>query len=312
MAPEPHEAGEAATAPPDDRELADLTRIRGEITAALETQQERAQASAVAVRDLEQQQTDLLAAGLDAAGLRPRLRDARDDLAEWARSIALLRQRLEETYSQIASVGSRAELAGLRGELAQAVAELDELGGREGERQRAAVLAIRDAAVEFTAVYSEREAAAARVRQLAQAVAAKAQAAGEPGPDVPPAVITMLSVPGDANAGPQLALLQAIHQARQGNVAAVALRLGEAFGWLPPAPPTTEELAQQRQVAEQREKQLAGMKAKQELGPGGSPSGETTDLWNGQPVPVHMPHPLDVFRAPGSPGNYGPGYRTGW
>lgn len=51
---------------------------------------------------------------------------------------------------------------------------------RSGQRQRAAVLAVREAAAEFTATYREEEAAGLRVEQLAQAVAAGAVAFGEP------------------------------------------------------------------------------------------------------------------------------------
>jgi hypothetical protein len=125
--------------------------------------------------------------------------------------------------------------------------------------------------------------------------------------------VTRLSLRGGI--GPELALTQAAHAAQRGDVAAVAAGLGQANGWLPAGPPSAEELAEQRRIAGERAKQLEELRAAQQRGPGSSPSGETADLDGSErEVPVRCigPTPLDVFRAPGSPGSYGAGYRTGW
>jgi hypothetical protein len=294
-----------------DGALAELTRIRDEITTALETQVARAEASARAVNDLEQQQTDHLAAGLDASALRPRLRDARDDLADWARSVGLLQQRLAEVDEHIAAWHASKELDRMRGELDAAVAERDAVFARTGERMRAAVLAVREAAQEFTAALSDEREAEARAGQLAQAVGASVAAP----------VRTAISAPPGFDSGAPLALTRAIQEAYKGDVTAVARRLGEVNGWLPPGPPTPEELEQFRKVAEDRERMVAEAKAAASRGPRAPEEpqvasvdhfGRPFDKFGNELVPRgSLPHPLDVYRIPVA-GNYDSGYRTGY
>jgi hypothetical protein len=217
-----------------DAQLAELHRIRGGLAADAATHEDRAQASRSAVTALEAERLAMLEHGQDAQSLRQRRRDAEDDTADSETAAALVRQRLARVDHQIAGIVARQELAAIRAQLGEAVTA--RVWSRSGERQAAAVLAVRDAAADFAMVPGDERQADEAVRQLAEAAAAYADRLGEPAPVVPEAVSTALSVPPDVMGGQPLALLKAITQARAGNVPAVCRQLGETFGWLPVSP----------------------------------------------------------------------------
>lgn len=317
--PEPAGEDEAAG-------LAALGELRAALVEQLETHSGRADSSLKAVRDLERQRIEVLADGGDAAALRERIRDARADLDDWATATHLLSERLAAVDGRIAEINGRRELDAKRAELDAAVAVRDAVYARSGDRLRAAVAAVRAAAEDFCAVFAEEQAADARVMALAHAVAAGAQALGEAAPMVPAAVSTGISVgAADAYAGPPLALTRALTRAQHGDVAAVAEQLGQVNGWLPPPPPTAEEIEQYRKVAADRARQLAELKAAAQSGPrvpeqpvpvGTDQFGRPVDQFGNVLVPRgSLPHPMDVYRegyANGTGGAHGSGYRTGW
>jgi hypothetical protein len=146
---------------------------------------------------------------------------------------------------------SRQEFEQIQAQLAEAVTARAEVFERSGERQAAVVLGIRDLAADFVKVAADERQADELVQQLAETAAAYATRLGVPAPVVPLPVSTCISLrPVDAPGGQPLALLMAINEARAGRVQAVAARLGEAFGWLPP---TASELA----AAHERFRELA-------------------------------------------------------
>ncbi len=155
-------------------ELAELETQRGELDRIAGVHEERAQASRSAVMELEAERLAALEAGRDAAPLRPRIASACADADDSATAAQMVRGRVAVIDERIAEIKGCRELAVLRAELAAAVAERDEVCARSGQRQRAAVLAVREVAEEFTATYREEEAAGRRMEQLAQAVAAGA------------------------------------------------------------------------------------------------------------------------------------------
>jgi Homeodomain-like domain-containing protein len=300
--------------------LAALAEKREEAAATLADLEARAQASRDAIAALEGERLELIGAGKDAAPLRARMTSARDDLADWETAAAMARQNLATADTRIAEVHAEAELAALRAELDAAVAERDRVFAMSGDRQRAAVAAVRAAAEDFCAVFADEDAAAAKVTSLMAGVVAGAQAAGEAAPPVPAPASTALAVPGDATGGPALALYRAITAARAGNVQSVAAQLGEAFGWLPPGLPTAEELEQRRKLAEYRQAELERLrKADKRIEVDEGPRLVGLDHF-GRPVDEHgnvyqpravIPRPDDVWTRPYAAGNYGPGYRTG-
>lgn len=284
-------------------ELAELETQRAELARITELHEDRAEASRTAVTQLELERHEALAAGRDAAPLRGRIRDASDDAADSETAAQLTRERLAPVEARIAELNARQALDTMRADLAAAVNVRDEVYSRSGDRQRAAVLAVRDAASDWTATFTEEQAAQLRVEQLGQAVTAAAAALGELLPQVPPAVSTMLSVPGDAIVGGPLALTRAMYRAREGNVAAVAVQLAEALGYLPPS---AEELEADRAMWQERAAATAATV------PGAGPTVEHPAHWpasvsldsDGHPLAPpdpDRPRPQQVV-APGSLG----------
>jgi len=306
-----------------DGALAELGKIRATLVEQLETHQGRADASMRAVQDLEQERLSVLADGGDAVQLRQRIRDARGDLDDWATATSLLTQRLAEVDQHIAAWNLSKELAGLRAELDTALAEQAEVYARSGDRQRAAIEDVAAAARKFCAVITDERAVTERVTVLRAAVADRANRLGQPGPDAVLPVTTAITAPAAADAGPPLALARAIHAAHSGNVTIVARELGLVNGWLPPALPATEELERWRKACEEREKQLADLKAAQVSGPVEQPDvrlvpvgfdvdGVPVNRWGDRIVPRgSLPHPMDVYRHSVA-GNYGSIFRTGY
>lgn len=241
--------------PQEDAELAALQQMRVALAEQIADHQGRAEASRKAIGALTAERDELLAEGKDAAPLRSRVGSAVMDLEDWTRAAELLAPKLAAVDARIAGIEARRELTAMRAVLAAAVAERDEVLAGIGDRQRAAVLAVKSAAEEFVATYREEEAARLRVEQLATAVTAGAVSLGEPLPDVPAAVGTMLQPPHDAIAGPALALVRATYRAREGNVAAVAVQLAETLGWLPPDPAElAADLERMRQMYAQQQR----------------------------------------------------------
>lgn len=286
-----------------DEVLAEAAAERAGLIEQLALYEARAAASRAALTQLEVERHEMLAAGRDAQPLRSRRRDAEDDAQDSEDAAELVRQRIARLDESIAATRARLDLIGLRAELAAAVTARGEVCSRSGDRQRAAVLAVREAAEEFTATYREELAAVLRVEELGQAVAATAASLGEPLPQVPPAVSTMLSVPGDAIVGGPLALTRAMYRAREGNVAAVAVQLAEALGYLPPS---AEELEADRAMWQERAAATAATV------PGAGPTVEHPAHWpasvsldsDGHPLAPpdpDRPRPQQVV-APGSLG----------
>jgi hypothetical protein len=121
---------------------------------------------------------------------------------------------------------------------------------------------------------------------------------------VPAAESTVLWV-ADAPGGAPLALTRAVNEARKGDVPAVAVRLAEAFGWLPPAPLTAEEVAawQARQAELARQQPQPGA-------PWTRPDTSSVDVdaqGNALPpqMPARQPHPSDAYMPHGAAAGIG-------
>jgi hypothetical protein len=216
----------------DDAELSALRGRQEELAAEVTNFAGRAEASRAAVADLEAERLQLLSAGQDAQHLRSRRRDAEDDFADSATAAEIAQGALAVVGEQIAAVEARKAERRLRAELAEAIETRGRVLATIGDRQRAAILAVKAAAEDMCAVVADDRAAQARVEQLAAAVTASAAALGLPGAVVPAAVSTGLTVPAGVTA--PLPYSQAMMAAAAGNAAIVAVRLAETWGWLPP------------------------------------------------------------------------------
>lgn len=277
----------------------ELEAERDELVKAIAMHEDRAAASRGALAGLEAERIRLLDSDSDAAPLRPRIAQARDDLADSETAAQLARGRLAPVEARLAELAALRDLAAMREQLAAAVAERDAECARTGDRQRAAVLAVRDAAVEFVAALADERRVVDRVDQLERAVAAGAAAYGEPRPVVPPAPGTGLHVDPSLAAGGPLALMRAFSEAQVNRPEAVAVRLAEAYGWLPPDP--AEVAAEMERMRAWRE----GM-ARQAAAPQtGQPwtRGDTSQVGldrggreiGGAAWPWGRPHPLDAY-----------------
>lgn len=286
---------------------ADRDRLAGQLLAF----QERAQASWSGKQTLEQERDQLLLDTGDASGVDQRLEDADRNLRKWVRGAELITPQLAEVNARIGRLSGYRELADLRAGLDAAVAERDEVHSRSGDRQRAAVAAVRAAAEDFCAVAADERVVTGKVAALASAVTQRAMQLGEAMPGIPEPPKTGLTVRGDVR-GPELALVRALTQALAGDVAAVARHLAEVNGQLP-TEPSAEEIERFRQMTADRERQLVEQKSAP--GPGGSQA-HTADLdHTGREIWPRPPHPLDVYGqgyANTTGGSYGTGYRTGW
>lgn len=243
-------------------------------------------------------------------GLRERARNAADEAQDWAKAAELGRAKLARIGQQIDVLLARDALAAAEAELAKAIGTRDAMYARSGDRQRAAVDAVWAAAQDFAAVPADEQSADSAVAQALSAVAALCLQLGVPQPHVPAAAPSWLPVPGDAPAGGPLALTRAMYQARRGDVAAVAELLGAAGGWLPPAPPTEDELAERRKLAEQRARILEQERVRTMAGPGWQPPPAGTDLDDGWGKPLR-PDRNDGY--PGTPPSTAYGFPIrGW
>lgn len=296
--------GEQADDYSQDGELAALLARREALAGALSDHLGRAQASAEAVRVLEAERLQVLAEHRDAAPLRDRLRNAQDDARDSADAAELTRRQIADVDAQIAVIEQRRSLAGLRGDLAAAVAERDAVCARTGELQRAAVLAVRVAAEQFTGALAADRAVVTRAEELAAAVTAMALEVGEQPPVVSPAASSALWVaPDTAVAGGPLALWRAISEARQGNQAAVAELLGICNGWLPPS--EAERAEADAEWRKRAEAITASQPAAQPPAPWphADPASVGIDA-QGRPLPWRpAPHPLDFYNAPANWGD---------
>jgi len=197
---------------------------------------------------------------------------------------------------QLAEVDDRRELARQRAELAAAIAGRDTVWAASGDRQRAAVLAIRDAAAQWVKVYQEEQETAARVEQLAAAVAGRAQRLGEPAPVVTaPEQIRLIVGQHESRSGGGLALIQAEQAARMGAAYApqVAQLLGMANGWLASGVQGGPQVAGQAVLAD---RMAAGFELarRQSAGP------PTVPDKPGYGAAAPPPHVLNALRGSGS------------
>jgi len=301
---EEHPAGssmEAALAELDER-LAALQPPRDKQADIVGGLEEREAVSRSAMAALDAEKLAALSEGRADVGLRERYRNACDDAEDWAKAAALAREKLAALDEGIAAIAGRRDLVLLISDWRSAHERHAELAAVTGARQRSAVLAVRDAAVEFVAAGAEEQAAAERAAELARAVAERAQRLGVPVSPLPPVQSTAVVAPHDAMSGPQLALGRAFHQARVPDIPAVAVLLGECNGWLPPLPPTPEEQsaadAAARELAAYRQAELERLQAGQrgEPVPPGWDGSVGLDA-NGQPLPQWQvaPHPRDAY-----------------
>jgi hypothetical protein len=282
--------------------LAQLGETRDELIGQLTDLQGRAAASRQALDGLEAERIKLLASGQDAAPLRPRVASASADLADWQTAAGLVQQQIAIADQRIAEVQAEQQLAGMRAELAPAIAERDAAVRATGGRMAAAVLAVRAAAEEFTAALADETAARDRAELLAAQVASLAGSLGEPGPDLPAEPeSTVLAVRGGDIGGAELELYRAMGAARLGQAGVVARHLAEAFGWLPPT------RAEQAADAERMRAQWAEMDRRMRQ-PKPAPQawtrpdassydvdadGREVRPWGHRP-PI-QPHPLDAY-----------------
>lgn len=98
--------------------------------------------------------------------------------------------------------------------------------------------------------------------------------------------------------GAELALVRASWRAREGNAAAVAVQLAEAFGWLPPSP--EEQAAEWERLRRLRAPQPAPQRGQ----PWTRPDVSSVDVGEyGREIyqPRYPPHPLDSYWGWASP-----------
>lgn len=292
----PSAAGEAGapelavpqSSPEDEARLLALTGRREELAGTVAVCEERAAASRQAAARLDAERIEALAAGRDAQDLRPRRQNAEDDARDSDDMAVLMRQKLEAVDQEIGGICARRELARLRGELAAAESRRAVVCAGIGDRVRAAVAAVAEAAREVVAARADERAAGEAVSQLGQAVTAGALVLGEPGPDLAATPeSTWPSAPQDVT---PVAWSRMCNAAAKGDTAWAAKEMAELLGWLPPAPPTAEELAEQsaryQEMAAFRQAELDRLRADQQR------AHESTVL------PPLQPHPLDGYRFP--------------
>lgn len=273
---------------PGDDGLAALQLERDAQAEHVEGLRQREAVSRQAAAELDAERLRGLADGIADPALRQRIANAQADAADWSTAAELAQAKLAGIDEQIAAVEARRELTAMRAELAAAVAGRDAVCAATGERQRICVQAVRAAAEGFCLAMADEREAIERAEQLAVTVAARSAALGEPAPVVPPAVSTGLWVSPESGWGPPVALLRAINQAREGHAQAVAVQLGEAFGYLPPDP---AELAAERDrmLAMAAERDRAEQEHRQHLAP--------------QPQVRHLPEHLGASVSVDAAGN---------
>jgi outer membrane murein-binding lipoprotein Lpp len=252
------DGGPAEPGGQEDGAVDELTRQRDELAARVAALEARAEAARSQVATIELERREALARADDGASFAGRRRQALEEAEDAAESARVLSGEVARIEQQLAEDADRRELARQRDELAAAIAERDAVYAASGDRQRAAVLAVRDAAAGWVAVYTDERRTAGRVEQLAAEVTERAQRLGGPLPAVAPPASTRLTVsPAESySGGAGLALEQAAYAAQEGPSRAprVAELLGRANGWLPAG------------AAEQSGPQVAGQAL-----PGGGP-----------------------------------------
>jgi hypothetical protein len=299
------ELGAIDTAAERGERLAQETKRREELAARLADLEERAAASRQALAILEAERTTLLADGKDAAPLRPRVASASADLADWETAAGMVRQEVGLAEACITAIQAEEELTALREQLAPSVAERDAAIRATGGRMAAAVLAVREAAEEFTAALLDEKAARERADLLAAQVASLAGSLGQPGPDMPAEPeSTILNLHGGDIRGPELELVRAMGAARMGHVELVAKHLAEAFGWLPQS--REEQAAEWEQWRLQRaERDRQMLQPKPAAEPWTRPDRSFDVDQNGREIrypgyrPPRAPHPMDTYNFPG-------------
>jgi len=271
----------------DEAELTELRKQHDTQTAVVRGLEERESVSRSAMTTLEAEHLAGLAEGRSDPELRQRYENAGKDAADWAKGAELARGKLASIGRQIEAVQERTEFGRLCEQLAEADAE------------------DRAAAESFVAAGTRTREAAARKQELLAAVTAMSARVGKPVPVLEPVQSTALWVSSDYVAGQPVHLMRALSAARQGlPIEKVCAELGEAAGWLPPPPPSPEEVAawQARQAEMAQQQHAPRPLANPVLRPGDEASVGVDQHGNPvrwRPVP---PHPLDSYRAPMSVG----------
>jgi hypothetical protein len=329
VAPEPQPAAEPVSAPGEhDAEITALLEAREAIAAALLVQEDRADASRQALAGLDAERLAMLESGRDAAVLRPRTRDAEDDLKDWQTAADLLAGRLAEVNGAITRLSAERDLAAGQAALAAELAAGEQLAAAAPAVLREAVQAIRAASASVVGYRVSVAAAQARIGGRHQAVSAALETLGQPRGPVPvlgqaaplPAVPRNEAVgalgrgwelAGTAAAGDGLGTHAAERLTAELAAAAAGDVYGRAAAWEASA---AERQAQAQAGAEWRAKQAAELQAVRERGLSGGAQPWSTDLdGNGNPT-WRDPRQRLADRSDAYPGTpperaYGPGGR---
>jgi hypothetical protein len=144
-----HQAGDTG---PFAAELDELCQRRGELATIASAHEERAAAARAALGKLETERSAALAAGRDAAPLRPKMREAADDLADAEEAARLAREPLAPLDAEIARIQHLRVQAQAEHARQAARAEAARLAALAPGAMREAFAQAREAAAGFVAV----------------------------------------------------------------------------------------------------------------------------------------------------------------
>jgi hypothetical protein len=297
-----------AEAPEAPETLKELQARSDKLGAQLISLNDQAAKLAGQVEDVDKARIEALAGGGDSARFARQRADLEAEHARIVQDASVVGGWLAEADGEIArreaAIEGTRNLAAARKLLAERTDGQQDVHGRSGDRQRAAIAAVEAAAVDYVQVLADEAEADRLVTEAHAEVAALCERLGEPVPPMPvPPPSTQLQVPA-AEAGPAGALWLAMQAARAGNTRLVAAKLAAAFGWTPPPPPTAEEVAARQQefaaMLERNRQIWAGVKP---LDPQLQRDASVDVDENGRPVyrprrPPLPPHPRDSYLAP--------------
>lgn len=258
------------------------------------------------VEDLDKARIEALAGGGDSARFARERTALETEHARLTQDASVVGGWLAEVDGEIArretAIEATRNLATARELLDGRTAGRQGVYGRSGARQQAAITAVHDAAVDYAQVPADEAEADRLVAEAHAQVAALCEQLGEPVPPPPaPPELTHLRMPPGVDGGAPLALRQAAFAARRGDVKTVAVKLAEADGYTPPAPPTPGEIAawqaREAEAAKHRGRLQSRPVASPVLRPGDEASVGVDE--HGNPVRRPLPpHPRDSYTAP--------------